>query len=114
MQAITKHESAFDAPLFPTHSLHLCWHEQAGYGCHNCVYLGHGKLIGTPLLASMAFFIECQVIVQLTNVIGQQSFPRFLLVEAEAISAEAVDNIAAFTSLAVTSVATLWIWKRTS
>jgi len=49
----------------------------------------------------MAFFIEGQVIVQLTDFIGQRSFPRSLLVEAEAIrvEAEAVDEIAASTSL---------------
>jgi len=42
----------------------------------------------------MAFFIEGQVIVQLTDFIGQRSFSRFLLVEAEA-----VDEIAASTSM---------------
>jgi len=49
----------------------------------------------------MAFFIEGQVIVQLTDFIGQRSFYRFLLVETEAIGveAEAVDEIAASTSL---------------
>jgi len=31
MQAIAGPESAFDAPLFPTHSSHLCSHEQAGW-----------------------------------------------------------------------------------
>jgi len=32
MQAIAGPESAFDAPLFPTHSSHLCCHERAGWG----------------------------------------------------------------------------------
>jgi len=52
----------------------------------------------------MAFFIEGQVIVQLSDCIGQRSFSRFLLVEAEAIGveAQAVDEIAASTSLMCT------------
>ena len=59
---------------------------------------------GNPRYATastMAFFIEGQVIVQLTDFIGQRSFYRFLLVETEAIGveAEAVDEIAASTSL---------------
>jgi len=53
-----------------------------------------------PLLASVAFFIEGQVIVQLTDFIGQRSFCRFLLVESIGVEAEAVDEIAASTSLA--------------
>jgi len=28
-------ESAFDTPLLPTHSSHLCWHELAGWGHPN-------------------------------------------------------------------------------
>jgi len=40
----------------------------------------------------MAFFIECQVIVQLTDFIGQRSFSRFLLVEAEAVEEIAPSN----------------------
>jgi len=32
MQAIAGPESAFDAPLFPTHSSHLYCHERAGGG----------------------------------------------------------------------------------
>jgi len=47
----------------------------------------------------MAFFIEGQVIVQLTDFIGQRSFPRFLLAEAIDVEAEAVDEIVASTSL---------------
>ena len=56
----------------------------------------------------MAFFIEGQVIMQLTDFIGQLSFSCFLLVEAETVEAEAVaigvqaeavDEIAASTSL---------------
>ena len=49
----------------------------------------------------MAYFIEGHVIVQLTDSIGQRSFSRFLLVEAEAIGveAEAVNEITASTSL---------------
>jgi len=59
----------------------------------------------------MAFFIEGQVIVQLTDFIGQRSFSRFLLMEAEAVEAEAeaigvqaeaVDEIATSTSLLTT------------
>jgi len=57
----------------------------------------------------MAFFIEGQVIVQLTDFIGQRSFSCFLLVEAEAVEAEAigveaeaVDKIAASISLVCT------------
>jgi len=36
----------------------------------------------------MAFFIEGQVIVQLTDFIAHRSFSRFLLMEAEAIGVE--------------------------
>jgi len=32
MEAIAGLESAFDAPLFPTHSSHLCCHERVGWG----------------------------------------------------------------------------------
>jgi len=37
MQAIAGTESAFDAPLFPTYSSHLCRHERAGWGRQNWV-----------------------------------------------------------------------------
>jgi len=47
----------------------------------------------------MTFFIEGQVIVQLTDFIGQRLFSRFLLVESIGVEAEAVDEIAASTSL---------------
>jgi len=35
MQVIAEPESAYDAPLFPTHSSHLCCHEQTGWGRQN-------------------------------------------------------------------------------
>jgi len=61
----------------------------------------------------MAFFTKGQVIPQLIDFIGQWSISRFLLVEAKAVEAEteaigmeaeaeAVDEIAASTSLSVT------------
>ena len=37
MQATAGPESAFDAPLFPTHSSHLYCHQRAGRGRQNCV-----------------------------------------------------------------------------
>jgi len=41
--AIAGPESAFDVPLLPTHSSHLCCHEQAGWGRQNWVSPGCGK-----------------------------------------------------------------------
>ena len=52
MQAIAGPEPAFDAPLFPTHSSHLCCHEQTGWGRQNWVCPRARETPGTPLFPS--------------------------------------------------------------
>jgi len=49
MQAIAGTESAFDAPLFPTYSSHLCRHERAGWGRQNWVCPRARESLGAPL-----------------------------------------------------------------
>jgi len=55
MQAIAEPESAFDAPLFPTHSSHLCCHERAGWGRQNWVWPRAWETLGTPLVGPLLF-----------------------------------------------------------
>jgi len=42
-------ESAFDAPLFPIQSSHLCCHERAGWGCPNWLCPRARETLHTPL-----------------------------------------------------------------
>ena len=49
MQAIAGPELAFDLPLFPSHSSHLCCYERSGWGCQNWVCPRARETLGTPL-----------------------------------------------------------------
>jgi len=49
MQAIAGPELAFDLPLFPSHSSHLCCYERSGWGRQNWVCPRAWETLGTPL-----------------------------------------------------------------
>ena len=45
-----RYATAFDAPLLPTHSSHLCCHERAGWGRQNWLCPRAQEILGTPLV----------------------------------------------------------------
>jgi len=49
MQVIAGHESAFEAPLLPNHSSHVCCHERAGWGGQNWVCPRAWEALSAPL-----------------------------------------------------------------